>query len=70
MQSHPKIKFYCTGDLNQLEPINNNLNNITDSKKYLDKCISILFPNRITLEINKSINLKVKPSISQISKKI
>lgn len=55
MQEYPQTKFYCTGDLDQLEPINNDLNNIPNSKQYLEKCINMMFPNKILLKINKRL---------------
>jgi hypothetical protein len=72
MQSHPKVLFYCTGDADQLPPINNqNLVTISEAKKYQNKCISILFPNRITLNVSKRLtNEEDRQKLIQLKKDI
>ena len=53
MNTHPEIKFFATGDTDQLQPINFAANNVTNPQDYAINCITQLFPNQITLKINK-----------------
>lgn len=54
MKQHPQIKFFSTGDVDQLQPIDFNPNNV-DSRAYLLQCVNQMFPNQITLKINKRL---------------
>ena len=55
MNTHPEIKFFATGDTDQLQPINFAANNVTNPQDYAINCITQLFPNQITLKINKRL---------------
>lgn len=55
MLNHPDKKFFGTGDSNQLQPMNFNSNNVPDTSEYLINCLNQMFPNQITLEINKRL---------------
>ena len=48
-------KFMATGDLNQLKPFKNNLNNVVDMAKYYEHCHNIMFPNKLHLKVNKRL---------------
>lgn len=50
IHNHPKIKFLATGDLNQIDPIG-----YEGSNEYHDACVNYVFPNQITLKINKRV---------------
>lgn len=50
IHNHPNIKFLATGDLNQIDPIG-----YEGSNEYHDTCINYVFPNQITLKINKRV---------------
>ena len=52
---HPEKLINANGDSIQNLPININLNNILTEDKYLIMCINIMFPNQITLQINKRL---------------
>src|SRR5690606_16783141 len=54
IKSHPDKKFFGTGDLDQLQPFNVP-NNVKDVKSYLLTCINTVFPNQMTLKINKRL---------------
>ena len=55
MKQNPKKKFFATGDVDQLQPINFTPNNVTNVRSYLLNCINQMFPNHITLKINKRL---------------
>lgn len=56
MNTHNDIYFYATGDTKQNKPFAHGLNNIPDIEKYLNRCISIMFPNQIVLKEIKRLN--------------
>jgi len=55
MNKNTDKKFIATGDVDQLQPINSTANNVTDLSKYQLQCINHMFPNQITLKINKRL---------------
>lgn len=56
MKKHPEKKFFPTGDVDQLQPVNWTPNNVQDKRAYLSSCIDQMFPNQFTtLEINKRL---------------
>lgn len=56
MRNNPDYKYYCTGDLKQLPPIDStNYSKIQKMSEYLNKCISVMFPNKIVLKVNKRL---------------
>jgi len=52
---HPEIKFFATGDTNQLPPISMNYNNIESNTSYLSTCVNNIFPNQLVLSVNKRL---------------
>ena len=63
---HPNIKFLATGDLNQLDPIGYEGNDV-----YYDNCINYVFPNQITLKINKRVKTdKQRKTLENLKKDI
>ena len=48
-------KVFATGDSDQLQPFGFYLNNVTNVKEYMKRCIDIMFPNQIILEHNKRL---------------
>lgn len=58
MRQHPTIRFFATMDLDQINPCEVGLNNITHIKDYREKSINLLFPNQITLRHNKRLKTK------------
>jgi len=56
MNNNNDIYFYATGDTKQNKPFAHGLNNIPDIEKYLNRCISIMFPNQIMLKEIKRLN--------------
>ena len=55
MNKNTNKKFFATGDVDQLQPIDFKANNVTNVSQYLLKCINYMFPNQITLKINKRL---------------
>lgn len=55
MNKHTDKKFFATGDVDQLQPINCTYNNITNLPQYILHCVDHMFPNQITLKINKRL---------------
>lgn len=55
MLKHTDKKFFATGDVDQLQPINCSDNNVSNIPKYILNCIDHMFPNQITLKINKRL---------------
>ena len=51
-------KIFATGDSEQLQPFGFYLNNVSNVKEYLKRCIDIMFPNQIMLEHNKRLKTK------------
>jgi len=63
---HPDIKFLATGDLNQLDPIGYEGNGA-----YYDACINYVFPNQITLKINKRVKTeKQRKTLTKLKRDI
>ena len=54
INDHSDKLIICTGDSDQNTPFTHKLNNYEDNmKEYLITCRNIIFPNQITLHINK-----------------
>lgn len=71
MQKHPEKKYFATGDVGQLQPINWNPNNIVDKREYLRSCINKLFPNIFVLKINKRLKTdKQRNQLEQLQKDV
>lgn len=70
MNSHPEKKFFSTGDLDQLQPINF-VTDIKDPRAYLMDCINQMFPNQVTLKIIKRVKTEEeRKRITDIKKEI
>ena len=64
-------KFFATGDSGQIQPFGFHLNNVVNAKKYLNRCINIMFPNQIILQYNKRLtNKKHQLLLKQIKENI
>ena len=63
MISHPTIKIFSTGDVDQLQPIDFRYNNVPNKKQYMTKCINQMFPNHITLKIPKRVETDAEREI-------
>jgi hypothetical protein len=48
-------QIYATGDIDQCKPFGCGTNNIKDLLEYRKQCVNIVFPNQITLDINKRL---------------
>ena len=56
MQQHPEKRFLATGDIAQLEPVSiDYLNNVGDTRTYVEYCLNQMFPYDIFLNINKRL---------------
>ena len=51
-------KVFATGDSDQIQPFGFYLNNVSNVKEYMNRCIDIMFPNQIILEHNKRLRTK------------
>ncbi|HRP37434.1 MAG TPA: hypothetical protein PLS50_06530, partial [Candidatus Dojkabacteria bacterium] len=70
MKSHPRIKFFATGDVDQLQPIEFNFNNV-NRQEYMMKCINHMFPNQIMLTIPKRVKTEdERETLRQLKKDI
>ncbi len=75
MRQHPTKKFFLTGDIDQLQPIDCDVdfeaNNISDKQAYLKSCVYQMIPNRIILKINKRLKTEEqRESLSQLKQDI
>lgn len=71
MRTHPEKKFFGTGDVDQLQPINFSANNVMNPQQYLLDCINQMFPHQITLTINKRLKTEQQRNmLSQLKKDI
>ena len=55
MKKNSDKKLFATGDVDQLQPINFTPGNVTDVRAYMLNCLNQMFPNHITLTINKRL---------------
>jgi hypothetical protein len=55
MNENSDKTYYATGDLDQIQPFTDDLNNIKNVKEYYKLCHTIMFPERIILKINKRL---------------
>ena len=58
MEENKKLKFFSTGDSDQLPPFGFSYNNVKNIDEYLSNCINIMFPNQVILEENKRLKTK------------
>jgi hypothetical protein len=55
MMKNDKIKFFATGDTDQLKPFGHGINNVSDISKYMNDCIRLMFDCEIMLKVNKRL---------------
>jgi len=67
MKEHTHIQFFASGDVSQLPPIEN-INNVQDIDEYYNNIIYSLFPNSITLKINKRHKKEQAQKLKDIKK--
>ncbi|HRP36790.1 MAG TPA: hypothetical protein PLS50_03195, partial [Candidatus Dojkabacteria bacterium] len=71
MRTNSEIKFFATGDTDQLQPFNSRATNISDPQGYLTNCVNTLFPNQIILKINKRLQSdEDREKLSELKKDI
>lgn len=54
MERNKDKRFYCTGDIDQRKPFNFEANNVNENE-YQMFCMNQMFPDQITLKINKRL---------------
>ena len=70
MKQYPDKKFFATGDVDQLQPIDFEANNVLDLRSYLMSCINQMFLNQ-TLKINKRLKTdEQRESLSDLKRDI
>ena len=50
-----KVRYLCTGDIDQRKPFNFGCNNVDNQNEYQFFCVNQMFPDQITLKINKRL---------------
>jgi hypothetical protein len=55
MKKNLTKKYFATGDIDQLQPIDIEVNNIPNLREYQQSCINQMFPNQIELKISKRL---------------
>ncbi|MBS1736426.1 MAG: hypothetical protein JSS98_07425 [Bacteroidetes bacterium] len=55
MREKSDKKYFATGDTDQLQPFNSHATNISNPQQYLNHCVNSMFPNQLTLKINKRL---------------
>ena len=55
MEQNNDKRYLCTGDIDQRKPFNFGCNNIDNQNEYQLFCVSQMFPDQITLKINKRL---------------
>lgn len=64
-------RFHCTGDIDQRKPFTFNCNNIENKNDYQLFCLNQIFPDQITLNINKRLkNESDKITLNNLKKDI
>ena len=69
-------RYLCTGDIDQRKPFNFGCNNVDNQNEYQLFCVNQMFPDEITLKINKRLKhdkdkvrlIKLKEDILNITK--
>ena len=66
-----EVQIIANGDVNQLAPINFNVNNVPSTSEYRSECIKSVFPNIVYLtEIKRLISKKDRRTMKKIKKAI
>ena len=76
MEQNKDKRYLCTGDIDQRKPFNFGCNNVDNQNEYQLFCVSQMFPDQITLKINKRLKhdkdkvrlIKLKEDILNITK--
>ena len=76
MEQNNDKRYLCTGDIDQRKPFNFGCNNVDNQNEYQLFCVSQMFPDQITLKINKRLKhdkdkvrlIKLKEDILNITK--
>ena len=76
MEQNNGKRYLCTGDIDQRKPFNFGCNNVDNQNEYQLFCVSQMFPDQITLKINKRLKhdkdkvrlIKLKEDIVNITK--
>ena len=55
MDNNNDKRFHCTGDIDQRKPFTFDCNNVKDENEYQMSCLNQMFPDQITLKINKRL---------------
>ena len=58
-------QIYATGDIDQCKPFGCGTNNVIDLLEYRKMCVNIVFPNQITLNINKRLKDEAERKIME-----
>ena len=77
MEQNNDKRFLCTGDIDQRKPFNFGCNNVNNQNDYQLLCVNQMFPDQITLMINKRLKhdedkvklIRLKEDIFDINKK-
>ena len=76
MEQNNDKRYLCTGDIDQRKPFNFGCNNVDNQNEYQLLCVNQMFPDQITLRINKRLKhdedkvklLRLKEDILDITK--
>ena len=76
MEQNNDKRYLCTGDIDQRRPFNFGCNNVDNQNEYQLFCVNQMFPDQITLKINKRLKhdkdkvrlIKLKEDILNITK--
>ena len=76
MEQNSEKRFLCTGDIDQRKPFNFGCNNVDNQNEYQLFCVNQMFPDQITLRINKRLKhdddkaklIRLKEDILDIAK--
>ena len=55
MDNNKDKRFHCTGDIDQRKPFTFDCNNVKDENEYQMSCLNQMFPDQVTLKINKRL---------------
>ena len=55
MEQNNDKRYLCTGDIDQRKPFNFGCNNVDNQNEYQLLCVNQMFPDQITLKINKRL---------------
>ena len=63
MEQNSDKQFLCTGDIDQRKPFNFGCNNVENQNEYQLFCINQMFPDQLTLRINKRLRNDIDKQI-------